>query len=255
MKIDSKTAAIVSGGASGLGLATAERLAEAGAKVAILDLDEKAGAAAAKRTGGIFARTDVRDPDSIDAALDAAREAHGCERICVNCAGIAPAAKTVSRGAAHDAELFARVIAVNLVGSFNLASRSAAGMARNEPDGEDGERGVIIHTSSVAAYEGQMGQAAYAASKGGVYSLVLPMARDLADKAIRVMAIAPGIFRTPMVEAFAPEVQESLAAQIPYPGRLGHPSEFADLALHIARNTMFNGTVLRLDGAVRMAAR
>jgi NAD(P)-dependent dehydrogenase (short-subunit alcohol dehydrogenase family) len=173
----------------------------------------------------------------------------------VACAGIAPAAKTVSRGNAHDAALFARVIGINLVGSFNLASQSAAAMAGNEPEGADGERGVIIHTASVAAYDGQIGQTAYAASKGGVAGMVLPMARDLADKAVRVMAIAPGVFKTPMVEAFPQDVQDAIGAQVPFPSRLGDPDEFAALAQHIVENSMLNGGVIRLDGAIRMPPR
>jgi NAD(P)-dependent dehydrogenase (short-subunit alcohol dehydrogenase family) len=161
----------------------------------------------------------------------------------------------VSRGNAHDAALFARVIGINLVGSFNLASQSAAAMAGNEPEGADGERGVIIHTASVAAYDGQIGQTAYAASKGGVAGMVLPMARDLADKAVRVMAIAPGVFRTPMVEAFPQDVQDAIGAQVPFPSRLGDPDEFAALAQHIVENSMLNGGVIRLDGAIRMPPR
>ena len=255
MKISADSAAIVSGGASGLGLATARRLAGAGARVAILDLNEEAGTAAAAEIGGIFIATDVTQPDAVADALDSARAAYGTERICVACAGIAPAAKTVSRGNAHDAALFARVIGINLVGSFNLASQSAAAMTANAPEGSDGERGVIIHTASVAAYDGQIGQTAYAASKGGVAGMVLPMARDLADKAVRVMAIAPGVFKTPMVEAFPQEVQDAIGAQVPFPSRLGDPDEFAALAQHIVENSMLNGSVIRLDGAIRMPPR
>lgn len=255
MQISADSAAVISGGASGLGHATAKRLADAGARVAILDINEEAGQAAAKAIGGMFIATDVTDPQSVAQALDKARAAHGTERICVSCAGIAPAAKTVSRGAAHDPALFAQVIAINLVGSFNLASQSAAAMTGNTPAGADGECGVIIHTASVAAYDGQIGQAAYAASKGGVAGLVLPMARDLADKGVRVMAIAPGVFKTPMVEAFPQEVQDAIGAQVPFPARLGDPDEFAALAQHIVENSMLNGGVIRLDGAIRMPPR
>ena len=255
MQISADSAAVISGGASGLGHATAKRLADAGARVAILDINEEAGQAAAKAIGGMFIATDVTDPQSVAQALDTARAAHGTERICVSCAGIAPAAKTVSRGAAHDPALFAQVIAINLFGSFNLTSQSAAAMTGNTPAGADGECGVIIHTASVAAYDGQIGQAAYAASKGGVAGLVLPMARDLADKGVRVMAIAPGVFKTPMVEAFPQEVQDAIGAQVPFPARLGDPDEFAALAQHIVENSMLNGGVIRLDGAIRMPPR
>ena len=255
MQINQDSAAVISGGASGLGFATAARLAAAGARVAILDVNEDTGKAAAASIGALFIPADVTDPQSVAKALDTARAAHGVERICISCAGIAPAAKTVSRGVAHDPALFAKVVSINLVGSFNLASQCAAAMIANTPQGADGVRGVIVHTASVAAYDGQIGQAAYAASKGGVAGLILPMARDLADKAVRVMAIAPGVFRTPMVEAFPQEVQDAIGAQVPFPPRLGDPDEFAALAQHIVENDMLNGGVIRLDGAIRMPPR
>ena len=254
MKLTGDIAAVVTGGASGLGQGVAEALAAAGAKVAILDL-APGGADVAKAVGGVFCEVDVTDAKAVAKALAAAREAHGQERVCVNCAGIAPAAKTVSRGAAHDSELYAKVIGINLIGTFNVASQSAAGMVEAEPVGDDSERGVIINTASVAAYDGQIGQVAYASSKGGVAGMTLPMARDLADKGVRVMAIAPGIFGTPMLKAFPQEVQDALAAQIPFPKRLGDASEFGALALHIVENAMLNGEVVRLDGAIRMPPR
>jgi NAD(P)-dependent dehydrogenase (short-subunit alcohol dehydrogenase family) len=179
----------------------------------------------------------------------------GAPRVLVNCAGIGPAAKTVSRGAAHDPGMFEKVIRVNLVGSFNCASQAAARMVAAEPLGPDGARGVIVNTASVAAFDGQVGQVAYAASKGGIVGMTLPMARDLADKGVRVCTIAPGLFLTPLLEGLPPEVQESLGAQVPYPPRLGRPEEYAALVLHIVGNPMLNGEVIRLDGAIRMAPR
>lgn len=253
MKVGPDQAAIVTGGASGLGAAVAAALRETGVKVALLDRDTDKGAAYAAEIGAIFCETDVTDAASVASALEQARAAHGQERICVNCAGIAPAAKTVSRGAAHDLALFQQVINVNLVGSFNVAAQSAAGMVAVDPIGE--ERGVIIQTASIAAFEGQMGQAAYAASKGGIAGLTLPMARDLARDGVRVMAIAPGIFATPMVTSMSQDIQDGLAAGIPFPQRLGDPAEFAALALHIIENAFLNGSVIRLDGATRMAMR
>lgn len=254
MKLNSDIAAIVTGGASGLGRGVAEALSQAGVKLAIFDLNPE-GQAVADSLGGIFCEVDVTDAEAVAEALVKARGHNGQERICVNCAGIAPAAKTVSRGAAHDSGLFAKVIGINLIGSFNVASQAAAGMAEAEAITSDGERGVIINTASVAAYDGQIGQVAYASSKGGVVGMTLPMARDLADKGIRVMAIAPGIFGTPMVKAFPQEVQDALGAQIPFPSRLGDAQEFAALALHIIDNSMLNGEVIRLDGAIRMPPR
>lgn len=254
MQLNNLISAVISGGASGLGETTARALAGKGVKVAIFDMNEETGAKVAADLGGVFCQVDVSDPASVAEGFIKARAKNGQERIVVNCAGICPAAKTVSRGEAHDAALYSKVIAVNLIGSFNLASQAAAGMASAEElDGK--ERGVIINTASVAAYDGQVGQIAYSASKGGVVSMTLPMARDLADKGIRVMVIAPGIMKTPMVAGFPQEVQDALAAQIPFPSRLGDPLEYASLAMHICENQMLNGEVIRLDGAIRMAPR
>jgi NAD(P)-dependent dehydrogenase (short-subunit alcohol dehydrogenase family) len=253
---DPEIAAVVTGAASGLGAATARALAAKGVKVAILDRDAVGGAQVAAEVGGVFCATDVTDPVSVAAALAQAAAAHGAARIVVNCAGVAPAARTVDReGRAHDAALFARVVGVNLLGTFNVASQLAAAMAALEPLGEDGERGVIVNTASVAAMEGQIGQIAYAASKGGVAAMTLPMARDLAKSGIRVMTIAPGLFLTPMLEALPQEAQASLGAQVPFPARLGDPDEFAALVMQIVENPMLNGTLIRLDGAIRMGPR
>lgn len=255
MKINSQISAIVTGGASGLGAGVVSHLANEGVEVSILDMDEEAGSLLARQNGIHFIKTDVTDEKAVSEALRIAREQFGQERICVNCAGIAPSMKTVSRHLPHDAELFVKTIAVNLVGSFHVASQSAAGMARLDPVNEDGERGVIINTASVAAYDGQIGQIAYSASKAGVAGMTLPMARDLSAKGIRVMAIAPGIFGTPMLKAFPQDIQEALAAQIPFPSRLGRADEFAALVAHIIDNPMLNGEVIRLDGAIRMSPR
>lgn len=253
MELSADIAAIVTGGASGLGAAVAQSLRARGVQVALLDRDTAKGAAYAAEIGAVFCEADVTDAGSVAKALAAAREVQGQERICVNCAGIAPAAKTVSRGVAHDLALFRQVLDVNLVGSFNVGSQSAAGMVAADLVGEEG--GVVIHTASIAAFEGQIGQAAYAASKGGIVGLTLPMARDLARDGVRVMAIAPGIFGTPMVTSMSDEIQEALAAGIPHPARLGDPEEFAALALHIVENAFLNGSVIRLDGATRLTPR
>ena len=248
-------AAIIAGGASGLGAATATRLAEDGVKVAVFDLDAARGQAHAESLGGVFAKVDVADPASVAAGIRTAEDRNGIARILVNCAGIAPAAKTVSRGEPHDAALFEKVIRINLLGSFNCASQVAARMVEADPMGADGARGVIVNTTSVAAYEGQVGQLAYAASKGGVVGMTLPMARDLADKGVRVCSIAPGLFLTPMLQGLPEEVQTSLGGQVPFPSRLGDPSEYAEMVSHITRNPMLNGEIIRLDGAIRMAPR
>ncbi len=241
--------AVVTGGASGLGEATARMLADAGARVTILDMNTGRGQAVAAETGGRFCETDVSDAASVAAAL-----AGLSPRICVNCAGIAPGARTVDRdGSPHAAALFAKAININLIGTFNVASQCAALMAAQSPLDEDGARGVIINTASVAAFEGQIGQVAYAASKGGVAALTLPMARDMARSGVRVMAIAPGLFLTPMLEGLPQEVQDSLGAQAPFPARLGKPAEFARLVRQIVENPMLNGEVIRLDAAIRMA--
>ncbi|MBT2132520.1 SDR family NAD(P)-dependent oxidoreductase [Aliiroseovarius lamellibrachiae] len=255
MQITENTVAVVSGGASGLGGAVAQALAAAGAKVGIFDLNEETGTAMAAKIGGTFAKVDVADPASVAEGFKTLRAAHGQEHIMVNCAGIAPASKTVSKGAPHNAEMFAKVITVNLIGTFNCASQAAAGMVATDALNADGERGVIINTASIAAFDGQIGQLAYAASKGGVVGMTLPMARDLMRDGVRVMTIAPGIFKTPMVAGLPQEVQDSLGAQVPFPSRLGDPNEFANLARHIVENPMLNGEVIRLDGAIRMAPR
>lgn len=256
MRPGPETPAVVSGGASGLGASTARALARRGAPVTILDLDRDRGTKVAGEIDGLYAATDVTDPDAVTAALDRAEDAHGVARIVVACAGIAPAARSVDRdGRPHDPALFARVIAVNLMGTVHLATEAAARMAGAPALTEDGERGVVVATASVAAFEGQIGQLAYAASKGAVAAMVLPMARDLAKSGIRVVAIAPGLFLTPMLEGLPPEVQASLGGQVPFPARLGSPDEFAALALQIAENPMLNGTVIRLDGAIRMGPR
>jgi NAD(P)-dependent dehydrogenase (short-subunit alcohol dehydrogenase family) len=244
-------AAIVTGGASGLGLATAEMLAAGGARVALLDLDADRVAAAAGRLGGLGAPCDVADAASAELAINAARDAHGPAQILVNCAGIAPPARIVGRSGPMPLPDLARVIEVNLIGTFNLLRLAAADMATLEPD-EGGERGVIVNTASVAAFEGQIGQAAYAASKGGVAALTLPAARELARHGIRVVTIAPGIFATPMLMGLPENVQQSLAASVPFPKRLGQPAEYAALVEHILMNPMLNGEVIRLDGALRM---
>jgi len=253
MNIDG-IAAIVTGGASGLGAATATLLAAQGARVTIFDLNEEAGQATAARLGGAFVAVNVAEEASVAAGLDAAETRHGVARILVNCAGIAPAAKTVGKGnAPHPLDTFARTITVNLVGTFNVIAQFAARAAATEA--VEGERGVIVNTASVAAYDGQIGQAAYAASKGGVVGMTLPIARDLAQHQIRVMTIAPGIFLTPMVEGFPQGVQDALGAMVPHPSRLGRPAEYAQLVEAIIRNPMLNGEVIRLDGAIRMAPR
>jgi NAD(P)-dependent dehydrogenase (short-subunit alcohol dehydrogenase family) len=247
-------AAVVTGGASGLGRSTARMLAKAGANVAIFDLNAEAGEAVASEIGGVFVATDVTDDASVAAALDKAEAAHGIARFLVNCAGIAPAVKTVGKeNTPHALDTFRKTIEVNLIGTFNLISKFAARLAALHEI--DGERGVIVNTASVAAYDGQIGQAAYAASKGGVVGLTLPVARDLAQHKIRVMTIAPGIFLTPMLEAFPENVQQALGAQVPHPSRLGKPDEYAHLVASIIANPMLNGEVIRLDGAIRMAPR
>jgi NAD(P)-dependent dehydrogenase (short-subunit alcohol dehydrogenase family) len=247
-------AAIVTGGASGLGAETARALARAGAKVALLDVNLDAARELAKEIGGRAVRCDVTSSDDAAAALKEARDANGPARILVNCAGIGPAKRIVGRDGPHPLAEFERVIAINLIGTFNMMRLCAAEMQTLEPLA-DGERGVILCTASVAAYEGQIGQAAYAASKGGVAALTIPAARELAQFGIRVMTIAPGIFATPMLRALPQAAQDSLGASVPFPKRLGEPGEFADLALTIVRSNYLNGEVIRLDGALRMAPR
>lgn len=245
--------ALVTGAASGLGRATATALAEAGAKVVLVDLDAEAVAGAAAAIGGRRFALDVADAAAVEAAMPEI-EALGSLRVLVNCAGVAPAGKIVGRDGPMPLAAFEQAVRVNLIGTFNLMRLAAAAMARLEPMA-DGERGVIVNTSSIAAFEGQIGQAAYAASKGGVASLTLPAARELAAQGIRVMAIAPGLFGTPMLLGMPEKVQESLAATVPFPARFGRPEEYAALVLHILANPMLNGSVLRLDGALRMAPR
>ena len=245
-------AAIVTGGASGLGAATARALAAGGARVTILDRDDSKGTAVAAEIGGTFRRTDVTDPGSVAQALKDAEGLYGAARIVVNCAGIGPPAKVVNRdGAALPLADFMAVVNVNLAGSFNVLSQAAAAMQRLDPLGE--ERGVIVNTASVAAYDGQIGQAAYAASKGGIVAMTLPVAREMARFGIRVMTIAPGLFLTPLLESLPVDAQESLGRQVPFPARLGDPADYAKLVLSIVDNVMLNGEVIRLDGAIRMA--
>lgn len=247
--------AIVTGGASGLGAATAAKLAARGMKVTIFDLNADMGRTIADSLGGAFTQVDVSDPTSVASGIGAAETAHGTTRVLVNCAGIGGASKTVSRGIAHDPALFEKVIRVNLMGSFNCASQVAAHMVAADPVDADGARGVIVNTASVAAFDGQIGQLAYAASKGGIAAMTLPMARDLADKGIRVCTIAPGLFLTPLLHELPADVQASLGAQVPFPSRLGDPAEYGEMVDHITRNAMLNGEVIRLDGAIRMAPR
>jgi NAD(P)-dependent dehydrogenase (short-subunit alcohol dehydrogenase family) len=247
-------AAIVTGGASGLGAATARALAAAGAKVAVLDVNEKAAAAVAGEIGGLAAACDVTSSEDVEAAVKKAAAAHGAARILVNCAGIGPAKRIVGRDGPMPLAEFERVIRVNLIGTFNCLRLVAAGMQTLDPLA-DGERGVIVSTASVAAFEGQIGQAAYSASKGGVAALTMPAAREFAQFGIRVLAIAPGIFRTPMLLSLPQQAQDSLGASVPFPKRLGEPDEFAELVLHMVRNRYLNGEVIRLDGALRMAPR
>ena len=247
-------AAIVTGGASGLGGTTAALLAARGAKVAIFDLNEEVGRATAAEIGGLFVKANVTDDEGITAAVAEAEAAHGVARILVNCAGVAPAIKTVGKdGAPHSLADFRKAVEINLIGSFNVLSKFAARILTVDPIGE--ERGVIVNTASVAAYDGQIGQAAYAASKGGVVGMTLPVARDLAREKVRVMTIAPGIFLTPMLMGLPQAAQDSLGTQVPHPSRLGRPEEYAQLVESIIANPMLNGEVIRLDGAIRMAPR
>ncbi len=245
---------IVTGGASGLGGATAALLARGGARVTLFDLNADAGQAHAEAIGGRFARVDVTSDEEVSRAVEEAEAAHGITRILVNCAGIATAVKTVGKDSApHPLALFRKVVEINLVGTFNMISKVAARLIPADPLGE--ERGVIINTASVAAFEGQVGQAAYSASKGGVHGMTLPIARDLAPSAIRVCTIAPGIFWTPMLAGLPEDAQASLGKQVPFPSRLGKPEEYAELAGAIISNPMLNGETIRLDGAIRMAPR
>lgn len=260
MQITSRTAAVVTGGASGLGEATARRLVAAGAKVALFDVNEERGKSVAAEIGGLYCQTDVTSDASVAAAFAAARAAHGQESILVNCAGIATVRKTVGRkretGDIQHYPLaeFERVIAINLVGTFRCIAQSSAGMLSLEA-GEDGERGVILNTASVAAQDGQIGQVAYAASKAGVLGMALPIARDLMGEGIRVNTILPGIFETPMMASLPENALASLAASVPFPKRLGRPDEFAEIAYVMITSGYLNAEAVRLDGAIRMAPR
>lgn len=247
-------AAVVTGGASGLGAATARALAERGAKVAILDIDATRGTELATSIGGSFIECNVTDASGAERAFGQAQAAHGAPRILACCAGIAPPQKIVGKDGPMPLDSFRKIVEVNLIGTFNALRLAAAAMSQLSPL-DDGERGVIVMTASVAAFDGQIGQPAYAASKGGVVALTLPAARELARSGIRVCAIAPGIFDTPLLASLPEEARRSLAASVPFPQRLGRPDEFAALAVHIVENGMLNGEVIRLDGAIRMAPR
>jgi len=260
MKLDNSVAAVVTGGASGLGAATARALAAKGVKVAIFDLQEEKGKAVAAAIGGVFCECNVTDDASVDAAFAKAREAHGQERVLVNCAGTGNAIKTASRSKEtgeikhFPLDAFNWIIQINLVGTFRCIAKSAAGMMTLEPQ-EDGDRGAIVNTASVAAEDGQIGQAAYSASKGGVVGMTLPIARDLSGENIRVNTILPGIFNTPLLAAAPQNVKDALGASVPFPKRLGDPEEYAKLAMCMIENGYFNGEDVRLDGAIRMAPR
>jgi NAD(P)-dependent dehydrogenase (short-subunit alcohol dehydrogenase family) len=245
---------LVTGAASGLGAATARKLAQRGGKVVGIDMNPGAGRALASELGASarFVEADVRDEAAIGAAVEEARAQYGGLHGAINCAGVAPAERVLGRTGPHALESFDRTISINLVGTFNVTRLAAQAMATNEP-GEHGERGVIVNTASIAAFEGQIGQAAYSASKAAVAGMTLPIARELARFGIRVVTIAPGIFETPMLAAMSTEVQQSLGAQVPFPSRLGKPDEYAMLVEHIMLNQMLNGAVIRLDGAIRMA--
>lgn len=258
MRLDSTIAAIVTGGASGLGEATARHLAGFGVKVTLLDLNAERGERVAREIGGFYHPCDVTSDESVDAALAAARAKHGVERVLVNCAGIVAGQRTVSKNRAtgvlqsHDLAAFTKVIGINLIGSYRMIAKCSVAMAALEPVTTDGGRGVIINTSSVAAEDGQIGQAAYSASKGGVLGLTLPAARDLTGFGIRVVSILPGIFHTPMFDQISEEYRKGLAASVPFPQRLGNPAEYAALVETICRNDYLNGTGIRLDGAIRL---
>jgi NAD(P)-dependent dehydrogenase (short-subunit alcohol dehydrogenase family) len=257
----SEMAVIVTGGASGLGEATARRLAGEGARVAIFDMNAQRGKPVAAAIGGLYCQADVTEEASVDEALAKTRAAHGQERVLVNCAGITMGQRTAARnrktGAieAHPLAAFSQIVAVNLIGTFHMIAKCAAGMLALDPVTPDGGRGVIVNTASIAANDGQIGQVAYAASKGGVVSLTLPVARDLARDGIRCVTILPGLFATPMVEALPEDVRKALGESVPFPSRLGTPQEYASLVAHIIDNDMLNGETIRLDGALRMAPR
>jgi len=247
---------IITGSGSGLGAATARLLVAAGGKVLLADVDSASGEVLAAELGSNarFSLTDVTDAAGAEAAVAACRDGFGAVHGLINCAGVAPSERVVGRAGPHKLESFARTVQINLVGTFNMLRLAAAAMAQSEPDA-DGERGVIVNTASIAAFDGQIGQAGYAASKGGVVAMTLPIARELARSGIRVVTIAPGIFETPMMAAMSSEVQEALGKSVPFPPRLGRPNEFAQLVGHIIENGYLNGEVIRLDGAIRMAAK
>jgi NAD(P)-dependent dehydrogenase (short-subunit alcohol dehydrogenase family) len=255
MKI-SETTAVITGGASGLGRATAERIVAGGGRVALLDLPTSKGAEVAGELGkqALFTAADVTNPEQVEAALGQAQERLGPLTLLVNCAGVAAAARTVSSRGPHPLDVFVFTIQINLIGTFNCIRLAAARMMQNQPNAE-GERGVIVNTASVAAFDGQIGQAAYSASKGGVVGMTLPIARDLSQYGIRVVTIAPGIFETPMAAMLPDKARESLIQQVPFPQRFGRPSEYAALVAHILENVMLNGETIRLDGAIRLAPR
>ncbi len=261
MELNNTMSAVVTGGASGLGAATARRLAEKGVKVALFDLNEEKGEALAAELGGVFCKVNVTDDDSVDAGFAKARAANGQERILVNCAGIGNAIKTAKRSREDGSishfpmDAFNFVIQVNLVGTFRCIAKSAAGMLTLDPLDDNGERGAMVNTASVAAEDGQMGQAAYSASKGGVVGMTLPIARDLMGDGIRVNTILPGIFDTPLLAGAPDKVRDALSASVPFPKRLGQPDEYAKLALCMIETGYFNGEDVRLDGAIRMAPR
>ncbi len=261
MEVGNNTPAVVTGGASGLGEATARALAAKGAKVAIFDLQEEKGKAVAKDIGGVFCEVNVTDDASVDAGFEKARGAHGQERVLVNCAGTGNAIKTAKRDrktgdiSHFPMDAFNWIVQINLVGTFRCIAKSAAGMMTLDPLSEDGNRGAIVNTASVAGEDGQIGQAAYSASKGGVIGMTLPIARDLMSEGIRVNTILPGIFNTPLMNAAPDQVKEALAASVPFPKRLGHAEEYAHLAMTMIENDYFNGEDVRLDGAIRMAPR
>ncbi len=261
MILDNTVSAVVTGGASGLGAATARALAARGVKVAIFDLQEGKGTEVANEIGGIFCEVNVTSDDSVDAGFAKARAAHGQERILVNCAGIGNAIKTASRSKEDGSikhfplDAFKFVVEINLIGTFRCIAKSAAGMMTLDTLGDFGQRGAIVNTASVAAEDGQIGQAAYSASKGGVVGMTLPIARDLMNEGIRVNTILPGLFKTPLLAGLPEKAQESLSASVPFPKRLGEPAEYAHLALTMIENDYFNGEDVRLDGALRMAPR
>lgn len=261
MELNNSMSAVVTGGASGLGAATARRLAEKGVKVALFDLNEEKGEALAAELGGVFCKVNVTDDDSVDAGFEKARAVNGQERILVNCAGIGNAIKTAKRSREDGSishfpmDAFNFVIQVNLVGTFRCIAKSAAGMLTLDPLDDNGERGAMVNTASVAAEDGQMGQAAYSASKGGVVGMTLPIARDLMAEGIRVNTILPGIFDTPLLAGAPDKVRDALSASVPFPKRLGQPDEYAKLAMCMIETGYFNGEDVRLDGAIRMAPR